>query len=139
MISLDIFVPPDERFSSKKLSDFISSSAQAAVYCLSHEAKQLFQQESDDYNSFDEVHNMFSGNRSRSQEVEGWITEKLKNVLPAKLFKEVTDVNKKNPQKFPIPQIIAGDSIFQNSYRPLQKYKIILLYFSSFYAPHFRK
>ncbi|KAL5562222.1 hypothetical protein UlMin_031969 [Ulmus minor] len=111
MISLDIFVPPDERFSSKKLSDFISSSAQAAVYCLSHEAKQLFEQESDDYNSFDEVHNMFSGNRSRSQEVEGWIAEKLKNVLPAKLFKEVADVNKKNPQKFPIPQIIAENEL----------------------------
>ncbi|PON75124.1 Lipoxygenase [Parasponia andersonii] len=106
MIDLDMNVPPDERFSSKKLAEFISSSIQAVNYCVIQKAESLSQQEPNTFKSFDEVHYKYSGNR-REVHVEGWFQKKLKNVLPAKLFKEVANMRKKNPLRFSSPQIIA--------------------------------
>lgn len=108
MVNIDnIYVPPDERISSKKMSEVISSSIQASVPFLIHGAKSFFEQESRSSESFDEMHYMFSGNRSLI--VEEWITEKLMNVLPPKLFKEITYESIRAPFKSPFPQIIAGD------------------------------
>lgn len=106
MINLDVYVPSDERLNPKKLTELISHSIQAAAQFLVPEAESLVQQDSSNFESFDEVHNMFSGDRSQIE--EEWVTAKLKNILPADLLKEVTDLATKNPLKFPSPQIIAG-------------------------------
>lgn len=103
---MDIYVPPDERFSPKKLSEFILNSFQATIHFLSPEAKSLFQQDYSSFHSFEETHRMFSSNRSHA--VEEWAKEILKKVVPEKLYREVMRASKKNPLKFPLPQIIAG-------------------------------
>ena len=82
---IDKCVPPDERFSSKKMSEFMSTSIQATLYCL-HEAESVILQESNDFKSFDEIHYKFARNRS-NLEVEGRLNEKLKSSLPAWLFR----------------------------------------------------
>lgn len=108
MVNIDnIYVPPDECMNSKKMSEVISSSIQAAVPFLIHGAKSFFEQESSSFESFDEMHYIFSGNRSLI--VEEWITENLINVLPPKVFKEITYESIGAPFKSPLPQIIAGD------------------------------
>lgn len=109
MVSIDnIYVPPDERLSSKKLFEVISNSIQAAVPFLVHGAKSFFEPGSSGFESFDEMSYMFSSNRSLI--VEEWISEKLMNALPPKLLKEITYERIKAPFKSPCPQIIAGDA-----------------------------
>jgi lipoxygenase len=119
--NLDIYVPPDERFSPKKLSEFISKSIQASVHLLIPEAKSLLKQDSSSFHSFEETRSMFSSNKSR---VEGWVEEELKKMVPDKLFKEVIQASKKNPLKFPLPQIIEGElHNCHNLYKPAQLMK----------------
>ena len=111
MIDLDMCVPPDERLSSKKLAEFISSSIEAFVYYVIQEEESLSSQEPNTFKSFDEVHYKYSGNRTQVQ-VEGWFNNKIKNILPATLFKEVANMRKKNPLKVPSPRIISGATSF---------------------------
>lgn len=105
-INLDIYVPPDERFSPKKQSEFASNSIQAVLHFLTHTVESMIQPDSNHFESFDEIHDMFS--RNKSQVIEGALKEKLKAIVPKEFFKDVTHAIK-NPLKFPVPQIIAGD------------------------------
>ncbi|KAK9282511.1 hypothetical protein L1049_005431 [Liquidambar formosana] len=106
-INLDIYVPPDERCSPKKLSEFISNSILAIVHFLIPEAKSLFQQDHSSFKSFDEIRAMFSSNRS--QAMEGWVAEKLKKLVPDELFRKITHASKGKPMKFPLPKILADE------------------------------
>lgn len=63
-------------------------------------------QESESFESFNEISNIFS--RHQKQEVEGWIAEKLKNLVSDELFKGIKEASKKDPTKFPLPKIIEG-------------------------------
>ncbi|KAF3948713.1 hypothetical protein CMV_025324 [Castanea mollissima] len=108
-INLDIYVPPDERFSPKKLSEFISNSIQATVHLLIPEAKLLFRQDSGSFRSFEETSSFFSSNKN--QVVEGQVKEILKSMVPEKLFNEVIHASNQNPVKFPLPQIIAENEL----------------------------
>ncbi|XP_038714172.1 probable linoleate 9S-lipoxygenase 7 isoform X2 [Tripterygium wilfordii] len=103
-INFDIYVPPDERFSPKKLSEFISNSIQSTVHFLIPEAKAL-EQNSSSFESFDEILGLFSSNRN--QTVEGWMKEKLKKLVPDELFREIVHASEKKPMEFPLPQILA--------------------------------
>lgn len=108
MMNLDIYVPPDERLSPKKLSEVIGYSIQGAVHFLLPEARALLDQDSS-YQSFNEIRNLFSSNRS--QKVEGRLAEKLQKIVPSALFKRIKHVSKGDPLKFPLPQIIAGGAL----------------------------
>ncbi|KAL5861543.1 hypothetical protein ACOSQ4_002839 [Xanthoceras sorbifolium] len=112
MINLDIYVPPDERFSPKKLSEFIGNAIQASAHFLLPEAKTLLQQDSS-FQSFDEIKEMFS--KTRSQQVEGWLTEKLRKLLPDELFKGIIHASKGNHLMFPSPQVLTyNESAWKN-------------------------
>ncbi|XP_059660015.1 linoleate 9S-lipoxygenase 6-like [Cornus florida] len=108
-INLDIYVPPDERFSPKKLSEFTENSIQAAVHFLIPQAKSLFQENSSSFESFSEIRDLFTS--KKYQVVEEWVTHKLKKLVPDKLFKEIQQTSKENPMDFPLPQIIAGNEL----------------------------
>ncbi|KAL6211026.1 hypothetical protein ACLB2K_016254 [Fragaria x ananassa] len=95
--NLDIYVPPDERVSPKKKSEFISNSIQGALHFLILEGKG-----SKHIESFDEIDAMFSANESLV--IEGSLKEKLKAMVPDEFYK--THAIKKT-LKFPLPQIIA--------------------------------
>lgn len=119
-INLDIYVPPDERFSPKKLSEFIGNSIRASLHFLIPEAKSLLEKDPH-FRSFDEIRGMFSSNKSRK--VEGWLTKKLQKLVPEQLLKQLTRASKGDPMKFPEPQIIASDAAY---------YLPFLFYFSLF-------
>ncbi|KAJ0977170.1 hypothetical protein J5N97_012644 [Dioscorea zingiberensis] len=108
IIDLDFYVPPDERFSPSKLSEFISNSIQSVVHFVIPELTSLLQGNKEKFKSFDQmIKELYSGGRSRT--LEGFIMEKLKSFLPEDLFKEVVRTTKDNPFKFQLPQIIAND------------------------------
>ncbi|KAF8393891.1 hypothetical protein HHK36_020090 [Tetracentron sinense] len=106
-LNLDIYVPPDEKFSPQKMSEFIGNSIRAIVHFLIREANLLFQHDSGSFESFEEIYDMFSS--KRSQKLEGWVEKKLKNVVSEELVKEFNRARKENYVKFPLPQIITVD------------------------------
>ncbi|KAJ6674451.1 LIPOXYGENASE [Salix viminalis] len=116
-INLDIYVPPDERFSPKKLSEFISNSIQATVHFIIPEAKSLFKQDSSSFESFDEIHDMFSSKGGQAVEgkvrekLKGKVREKLKKLVPNVLFKEINYAGKEDLLKFPLPQIVTENEL----------------------------
>eukprot|EP00261_Vitis_vinifera_P021400 XP_010652618.2 PREDICTED: probable linoleate 9S-lipoxygenase 7 [Vitis vinifera] len=107
--NLDIYVPPDERFSPKKLSEFIENSVQAIVHFPLPEAQSIDEQESNSFESLEEIKDIFS--RHKRQGVEGWIAEKLKSLVSDDLFKEIKEASKKDPIKFPLPKIIEENEL----------------------------
>lgn len=112
IIDLDFYVPPDERFSPYKLSEFIRNSIQAVVHFVIPEVKSLFEADHNKFESFDQmVKDLYSGGR-RGRALEGFVMEKLKGLLPEELFKEVVRGTKENTLKFPLPQIIASEPHF---------------------------
>lgn len=108
-ITLDMYVPPDERVSPHKLSELISNSIQAGLHFILPEANLLFANGSTgSFESFDEIRNLFTS--IRSQVLEGWVVDKLKSMVPPEIFKKITRASKeKQKTKFPLPQVIAGD------------------------------
>ncbi|KAG5514887.1 hypothetical protein RHGRI_036064 [Rhododendron griersonianum] len=109
-ITLDMYVPPDERVSPQKLSELISNSIQASLHFILPEAKLLFTNASTgSFESFDEIRDLFTS--SRSQVLEGWVADKLKSMLPPEIFKKITRASKENLTKFPLPQVIAGNEL----------------------------
>ncbi|KAJ7961701.1 Lipoxygenase [Quillaja saponaria] len=108
-INLDIYVPSDERSSPNKIKELVSKSIKATVHFLVPEAKSILQQSSGSFESFDEIHNMFSSNRNQIK--GGWVRENLKKMVPDKLFKEMTLASKNSNVKFPIPRIISENEL----------------------------
>ncbi|KAI9176645.1 hypothetical protein LWI28_005445 [Acer negundo] len=106
MINLDIYVPPDERFSPNKLSEFIGNSIQATAHFILPEAKSLLEQDSS-VQSFDEIKKMFSSNRS--QKVDGWLSEKLHKLVPDELYKGIAHASKGDHLMFTLPQILTNN------------------------------
>lgn len=106
--NMDIYVPPDERFSQQKLSQFTTNAIRAAVHFLMPEAGAIFNQETSNFESFDQIHRLFVGNRDQS--VDGWVVERLKQELPDDLFKKFKQVIKESPVKFPLPRIVEGNA-----------------------------
>ncbi|XP_042510798.1 linoleate 9S-lipoxygenase A-like [Macadamia integrifolia] len=114
MIKLDIYVPPDERFSTQKMSEFISNSIEAIIHFLMPEAKALFKNESSSFDSFEEIHDLYDDNNNNNPNkvLEGWVIEKLKKLVPQELLREMNNIGSKHHQvKFPLPQIIAKNEM----------------------------
>lgn len=107
-INLDIYVPPDERFSPNKMSEFISTSIQAVLHFMIPEAKSLFQKDSNTFQSFYQIRDMFSDYRRPG--LESWILDKVKTLVPEHISKEFVRLSKQTA-KFPLPQIIAENEM----------------------------
>ncbi|OMP07928.1 Lipoxygenase [Corchorus olitorius] len=102
-INLDTYVPPDERFSPKKLSEFIANVIQATAHFLLYEAKSS-SRDSSSFESFDEIRDLYSENRSQVK--KGQVREKMKKLLPNELLKQVSHASIEDHIKFPLPHVI---------------------------------
>ncbi|XP_020675596.1 linoleate 9S-lipoxygenase 6 [Dendrobium catenatum] len=114
IINLDFYVPPDERFSPTKLSEFISSSIQAVIHFVLPELTSLLKGSNIiNFESFDQISKDLYTRRnvqSRQANIERIVLEKLKEFLPEDIFKEVIKIAKNTTTiKFPIPQVIEVD------------------------------
>ncbi|GKU85901.1 hypothetical protein SLEP1_g503 [Rubroshorea leprosula] len=108
LFNFDIYVPPDERFSPKKLAEFKRNAIQATLHFLVPEAKKLFQESNGlDFESFDEILDLFSSNRD--QVLEGGVAKIMKKLVTDGFFKEITNASKLDSINFPLPQIIAAN------------------------------
>ncbi|XP_052186308.1 linoleate 9S-lipoxygenase 5-like isoform X2 [Diospyros lotus] len=121
-VRLDVYVPPDERLSPKKLSALISKAVRAAVQFLLPEikllsakdissfeslTKLLFEKYNNNFKSFLEFHDLFTSNRKL---VEGWFAEMLKTIEPNEQFRKIIQASN-GEMEFPLPQIIAENEL----------------------------
>ncbi|KAL2470744.1 Linoleate 9S-lipoxygenase 1 [Abeliophyllum distichum] len=105
--NIDIYAPPDERFSPKKQSELISNAIQAAMCLVIPEAKAMFKEGSSHFESFNEIAQLFTSTRDQGE--EECVVKNLKRAVPDDFLKKIKQVIKKNPVKFPLPEIIAGN------------------------------
>ncbi|KAL3725032.1 hypothetical protein ACJRO7_030100 [Eucalyptus globulus] len=104
MIDLDIFVPPDEQLHPKKLLELLSNSIQSAVHFIIPETKSLIKEDSDSFDSFNEILEVFSGNQGQQA---GKVPDEVRKMAPNKQLKRMIHTRKTNQAKFPLPQILA--------------------------------
>lgn len=112
MFKIDSCIPPDERFSPQKLSEFAKKVIQATLHFVVSQRGSVSREETNQFNSFNEIKELFSG--KKSQGVEEWMIKKLEAHLPKEIFKEIGQGIKDYTTKFPMMELFAGDAGFMN-------------------------
>nr|KYP53538.1 hypothetical protein KK1_024430 [Cajanus cajan] len=104
-MNFNIYVPSDERFGPNKMKELKSNCVHAMGHFLSPKSELYPRQNSANFQSLEEILDMFSSNRN--QTIEGWMIENLKKLIPVEHLKEITQAIKENRGQLPIPQIIS--------------------------------
>lgn len=105
LISLDIYVPRDERFGHLKFSDFLAYALKSLVQILLPEITSLCDKTINEFDSFDDVLNLYEGGIKlpNSQTVS-----KIRDRIPWEMLKELVRNDGERFLKFPMPDVIKG-------------------------------
>ncbi|GJT30376.1 probable linoleate 9S-lipoxygenase 5 [Tanacetum coccineum] len=106
VMSLNIYVPRDERFGHLKLSDFLAYGLKSIVQFLVPELKALSDSTFDEFDSFEDVYKIYEGGFKLPQGFVERITKKI-HLEMLKILLE-TD-NNTGVARYPKPQIIQKD------------------------------
>ncbi|KAK7277935.1 hypothetical protein RJT34_22955 [Clitoria ternatea] len=105
VMSLDIYVPRDERFGHLKLADFLAYALKSIVQVLKPELESLFDSTPNEFDSFEDVLKLYEG----GIEVPEGILKDVRDHIPAEMLKEIFRTDGERLLKFPLPQVIGGD------------------------------
>ncbi|KAF7845018.1 putative linoleate 9S-lipoxygenase 5 [Senna tora] len=100
-----IYVPRDERFAELKKKDFDMYKAKSAINVLKPKLKSLFKSEEAEFNSFNDVLNLYKG---RFMYPNG-LKDISKYVPP--IMKQFFQIESEHVFRFPVPQLIAANEI----------------------------
>ncbi|XP_021747485.1 probable linoleate 9S-lipoxygenase 5, partial [Chenopodium quinoa] len=106
LLSLDIYVPRDERFGHIKFSDFLAYALKSLVQILLPELKSVCDKTPNEFVSFEDVINLYKGGFKLP---DGALT-KLKDRVPWEMLKELIRSDGEHFLKFPIPDVIKEDN-----------------------------
>ncbi|KAM3375001.1 putative linoleate 9S-lipoxygenase 5 [Capsicum galapagoense] len=106
LMSLDIYVPRDERFGHIKLSDFLTYALKSIVQFLIPEFQALFDSTPDEFDSFEDVLRLYEGGIKLPQ---GPFLKALTDSIPLPILKEIIRTDGEGKFKFPTPQVIQAD------------------------------
>ncbi|XP_070011926.1 linoleate 9S-lipoxygenase 5 isoform X2 [Nicotiana tabacum] len=109
MFKIDNCIPPDERFSPEKLSEFAKKVIQATLHYVVSQGESVLREETNQFKSFNEIKELFSG--KKNQVVQEWMIRKLETHLAKEIFKETERGIKDYTAKFPMPQLFAGNEL----------------------------
>ncbi|XP_049353656.1 linoleate 9S-lipoxygenase 6-like [Solanum verrucosum] len=109
MFKIDSCIPPDERFSPQKQSEFVKKVIQATLHFVVSQGGSVSREETNQFKSFNEIKELFSG--KKSQGVEEWMIKKLEAHLPKEILKGIGQGIKDYTTKFPMPQLFAGNEL----------------------------
>lgn len=107
-MSLDIYVPRDERFGHIKLSDFLTYALKSIVQFLIPEFQALFDSTPDEFDSFEDVLRLYEGGIKLPQ---GPFLKALTDSIPLSILKEIIRTDGEGKFKFPTPQVIQGTDV----------------------------
>ncbi|XP_027367735.1 probable linoleate 9S-lipoxygenase 5 isoform X1 [Abrus precatorius] len=105
VMSLDIYVPRDERFGHLKLADFLAYALKSIVQVLKPELESLFDSTPNEFDSFEDVLKLYED----GFEVPEGILKDVRDHIPAEMLKEIFRTDGERFLKFPLPQVIAAE------------------------------
>ncbi|XP_042517026.1 probable linoleate 9S-lipoxygenase 5 [Macadamia integrifolia] len=103
LMSLDIYVPRDERFGHLKMSDFLAYALKALVQFLLPEFKALCDRTPNEFDTFQDVLDLYERG---IQLPNGPTVDKVRDKIPLELLKELFRSDGERLLKFPTPQVI---------------------------------
>lgn len=108
LLSLDIYVPRDERFGHLKMSDFLAYALKAIVQFIYPELKDLCDSTPNEFDSFQDVLNLYEGGIVLP---EGPSLDNIREKIPLELLKQVFATDNAQLLKYPTPQVIKGSTL----------------------------
>ncbi|OIS96210.1 PREDICTED: linoleate 9S-lipoxygenase 6 [Nicotiana attenuata] len=106
LLSLDIYVPRDERFGHLKLSDFLTYALKSMVQFILPELHALFDSTPNEFDSFEDVLRLYEGGIKLPQ---GPLFKALISSIPLEMVKELLRTDGEGIMKFPTPLVIKED------------------------------
>ncbi|KAL6340905.1 hypothetical protein AAG906_032016 [Vitis piasezkii] len=106
LMSLNIYVPRDERFGHLKMSDFLAYALKSIVQFLLPEFEALCDSTPNEFDSFQDVLDLYEGG---IKVPEGPLLDKIKDNIPLEMLKELVRTDGEHLFKFPMPQVIKED------------------------------
>ncbi|KAF3625834.1 putative linoleate 9S-lipoxygenase 5 [Capsicum annuum] len=106
LMSLDIYVPRDERFGHVKLSDFLTFALKSIVQLLLPEFKALFDSTPNEFDSFADVLKLYEGGIKLPQ---GPLLKAITDGIPLEILRELLQTDGEGLFKYPTPQVIQED------------------------------
>ncbi|KAL5541595.1 hypothetical protein UlMin_009305 [Ulmus minor] len=106
LLSLDIYVPRDERFGHVKFSDFLAYALKSLVQVLLPELASLCDKTINEFDTFEDVLNLYEGGVKLSN---GKTLSKIRERIPWELLRELARSDGERFLKFPIPDVIKED------------------------------
>ncbi|CAH1418755.1 unnamed protein product [Lactuca virosa] len=105
LLSLNIYVPRDERFNQVKFSDFLGYSAKSIGQVVRPEIKALFDKTPNEFDSFKDILNLYTdGLKLPKRSVS-----KIRKRIHVELVKELLRNDGEEPLTFPMPDVIEVD------------------------------
>ncbi|XP_049414211.1 probable linoleate 9S-lipoxygenase 5 isoform X1 [Solanum stenotomum] len=105
-MSLDVYVPRDERFGHLKMSDFLTFYLKSIVQSLLPAFKALFDNTPNEFDSFEDVLKLYEGGIKFPQ---GPLLKDINDSIPLEILKDIFHSDGEGLFKFPTPQVIQED------------------------------
>ncbi|KAF8018100.1 hypothetical protein BT93_H3106 [Corymbia citriodora subsp. variegata] len=105
LMSLNIYVPRDERFGHLKMSDFLAYALKAVGQLLKPELESICDSTPNEFDSFQDVLNLYEG----GIKLPSPLLESLKENIPLEMIKELVQTDGEGLLKYPMPQVIKDD------------------------------
>ncbi|GKV19587.1 hypothetical protein SLEP1_g29824 [Rubroshorea leprosula] len=103
LLSLNIYVPRDERFSQVKFSDFLAYAVKSLLQVLLPEIGSLCDKTINEFDSFQDVLNLYEGGVKLPN---GPSLKQLRDCIPWEMIKELIRSDGERCLKFPVPSVI---------------------------------
>lgn len=103
LLSLNIYVPRDEKFNQVKFSDFIAYALKSLGQVLIPEIKAVFDKTINEFDTFEDVLKLYEGGIKLP---EGHTLHKIRQCVPCELVKELIRSDGERFLKFPVPDVI---------------------------------
>lgn len=109
LISLDIYVPRDERFGHLKMADFLTYALKALVQAVVPVLEAIADETPNEFDSFEDILKLYEGGLPVAKVP---LLDELRDRIPFEMIRELfrTEGNQRL-LKLPIPQIIEGTLI----------------------------
>ncbi|XWS13625.1 hypothetical protein CRYUN_Cryun36dG0053600 [Craigia yunnanensis] len=106
LLSLNIYVPRDERFNLVKFSDFLAYALKSLFQILIPEIAALFDKTINEFDSFQDVLDLYEGGVKLPNDAT---LKKIRDCLPWEMIRELARNDGERFMKFPMPAVIKED------------------------------
>lgn len=105
LLSLDFYVPSDERFDKVKMADFLAYALKSVGQLLLPEIAALFDKTPNEFDTFQDILNLYEGGIRLPN---GNNLKALRACIPGEMLKELLRSDGEQFLKYPMPDVIKG-------------------------------